>query len=259
MNEAPGSTLVLAGFPALAALAAGLFVFQAHVSGDADEAGGRKAARQAALRVAVLFVVPGALAGSGALAKMIHPPLFMPMMASILVGTVLVSRSALGRGIATGAPLALLVGAQGFRLPLELVMHEASLEGVMPPQMSFQGLNFDIVTGALALVLAAGLALEKVPRGVVLAWNVVGTALLANVVTVAVLSAPWFAFFGPDRVNTFVLHLPYTWLATVMVPFALFGHLTVFRALREGRAEGVTPRRSDGSPRPAGAHPPARA
>ena len=53
------------------------------------------------------------------------------------------------------APVWLLIAFHGFRLPLELIMHEAATEGVMPPQMTFTGLNFDITTGATALLVAA--------------------------------------------------------------------------------------------------------
>ena len=49
----------------------------------------------------------------------------------------------------------MLVGVQGFRLPLELAMHRMYERGIMPVQMSYSGLNYDILTGIRALVVAA--------------------------------------------------------------------------------------------------------
>jgi small-conductance mechanosensitive channel len=103
----------------------------------------------------------------------------------------------------------------------------------MPVQMSYSGLNFDIVTGVTALVLGIVMVVARVPKAVVMAWNVMGLVLLANIVGVAMLSTPVFAVFGPDRLNVWVTWMPYTLLPAVMVLAALAGHLIVFRALAQ--------------------------
>ena len=130
-------------------------------------------------------------------------------------------------------PLAALVLFQSFRLPLELALHRAHTEGLMPVQMSYSGRNFDIVTGTTALVLGIVMLLTRVPRWVVTAWNVMGVMLLANILGVAILSTPAFAYFGPDRLNVWVTWMPYTLLPAVMVLAAWAGHLIVFRALAQ--------------------------
>lgn len=138
-------------------------------------------------------------------------------------------RSAAGSALALRAPLAGLVALQAFRLPLELVMHAWSEEGALPVQMTFAGFNFDIVTGALALVIApfAG----RARRALVLVWNILGLLLLANIVTIALLSLPGAGVF-PGIPNVLVLRPPYTWLPAFLVQVALGGHILVFRALR---------------------------
>ena len=75
-----------------------------------------------------------------------------------------------------------------------------------------------------------------VPRWVVQAWNVVGFALLVNIVTVALVSTPAFGWFGPDRLNVFILYPPFVWLPAVMVLAALMGHILVWRKLRLGES-----------------------
>ncbi|HZA33356.1 MAG TPA: hypothetical protein VE505_00445 [Vicinamibacterales bacterium] len=127
-----------------------------------------------------------------------------------------------------------LVGLQGFRLPLELLMHRAYVEGIMPVQMSYSGRSFDIVTGASAIVLALALARFPVPRWVIAVWNVLGSVLLVNILVIAIASMPMFHWFGMDRLNVWVADPPFVWLPAVLVLTALAGHLLMFRKLRRG-------------------------
>jgi hypothetical protein len=100
-------------------------------------------------------------------------------------------------------------------------------------QMTFSGRNFDIVSGIAAAILAVALMRGWRSKIVVLAWNVVGLGLLANIVAIAALSTPVpFRVFLNAPANTLPSTLPYVWLPTFLVQAALFGHILVFRALR---------------------------
>lgn len=182
----------------------------------------------------VWFVV----ARSGALLRFDHrpPPMLLMMVATLAAGLAL-GLSPLGGRLARGLPLAALVGFQAFRLPLELVMHRAARAGVMPVQMSFEGYNFDIVTGASALVVAGLLLAGRAPRALVVTWNVVGIALLATIGAIAVASTPLIHAFGtsPRALNTWVGEAPFVWLPTVFVACALAGHIVVTRRLLHDR------------------------
>lgn len=158
------------------------------------------------------------------------PPFAFLVLAIIALGFVL-AFSPFGTRIATAIPLWILVLVQGFRLPLELAMHGMYTRGIMPVQMTYTGRNFDIATGALAIVVGLLAARRLVGRGVIAAWNILGLALLINVVSVAILATPRFRFFGDDYLNVWVTYPPFVWLPAVMVLAALAGHLLIFRAL----------------------------
>jgi hypothetical protein len=196
--------------------------------------------RSTLLATAAAFVwlaVPGLLAARGVLLNFEHrPPPALVMLVVLTVATTGIAFSSLGKRVAIGVPLWALVAVQGFRFPLELFMHRAALEGAMPVQMSFAGSNYDIVTGITALVLGAALYFHRVSPTWVIAWNVVGFALLVNIVTIALLSMPLVQFWGPDQVNTFALRFPYVWLPAILVQAALMGHLLILRRLLSGRA-----------------------
>jgi hypothetical protein len=160
------------------------------------------------------------------------PPPFGLLVLAIIVLAFVIAFTRFGRRLAQFVPLWALVAVQAFRLPLELAMHGLYERGIMPGQMTYTGRNFDILTGITAIVVAAAVASGRGGRKLVGAWNVMGLALLINVVTIAILSTPVFRYFGDQHLNVFVTNTPFVWLPAVMVLAALAGHLLIFRALR---------------------------
>lgn len=184
---------------------------------------------------AILFGGSAVAAFSGALARFdLFPPPMLVMIAGVLVLSFAIGLSRLGGEAAASASLAALIGLQSFRLPLELVMHHAFEKGIMPEQLTFTGYNFDITTGAGALLL--GIALARgvaVPRWLLWAWNVWGFYCLAAIFAIAIGGSPLVRLFGdePRNLNTWVLFFPYPWLPVILVTVALSGHLLVTRKL----------------------------
>lgn len=185
------------------------------------------------------MAVSAVVAWSGLLARFdITPPPMAILMPTVFALALTTGLGPLGRAAAANVPLATLVGLQAFRLPLELVMHRAATSGVMPPELTYAGYNFDIVTGATALVLFIAMrAGVHVSRIALWAWNLWGIACLVVITIVAVLSSPMVRAFGEDprHINAWVLFFPYVWLPVVLVAIALAGHIIVTRALLRGR------------------------
>jgi hypothetical protein len=69
------------------------------------------------------------------------PPPFMILVTGIVVLAAAIAFTPYGWRLAMGLPLWVLVVVQCFRLPLELAMHEMYERGVMPVQMSYDGLG----------------------------------------------------------------------------------------------------------------------
>lgn len=136
------------------------------------------------------------------------------------------------RPLAHAVPLWLLVGVQGFRLPLELLLHVWVEAGSIPPAMTWTGQNLDVCTGVLALVAAAGLRWRPGQRW--LAWlvQVVGLLLLARVLQVVVRSVPlpwWSDWAEPPLILVAVP--PLSLIGPLAVGSALAWHLLALRAL----------------------------
>lgn len=158
------------------------------------------------------------------------PPPFASLVGGVVAASLLIAFGSYGRRLAAGIPLWILIAVQGFRLPLEVAMHSMYEAGIMPEQMTYTGQNFDIVTGATALIVAPIVRTGRA-RGLAIVWNALGFGLLVNIVVIAILSTPRFQYFGPDQLNTFVTYPPFVLLPAVMVVAALAGHLLIVRAL----------------------------
>ena len=190
-------------------------------------------AGQVAIGFAVYLTAYFVLGVSGLIADA-APPKPLLVLGPALAGSLWFAlRSRAGEALVAHAPMAALVGLHAFRVPLELMMHAWAQEGALPRQMTFAGLNWDILTGVGALVLLPFAARSRIG---VLLWNIVGLALLINIVTIAITSIPGpLALFTSDPPNLLVMRAPYIWLPTFLVQVALAGHIVVFRALRRRR------------------------
>ena len=219
----------------LTLLVAALFVLAVFYSSIGTGLDRRGALRRAAA-AAGLTVIWLALTGVAAARGSLHfepPATMLPVFLITFALAIGLALSPVGKRIAVGLPLAALVGYQAFRVLVELLLHRAYREGLMPVQMSYSGRNFDIISGITALLLSAWLvARPAVSPRVVLAWNTLGLALLANIIGVALLSAPTpFRVFMNEPANVWITHAPWVWLPTVMVFAALCGHVLVYRRL----------------------------
>ena len=182
---------------------------------------------RSSLGVGVWIGVSSGLVAAGII-NPAHPVPATPLlMLAVVGGAIRLGAGRLAANAAAAVPMGLLVGFQGFRLPLELVLHHWVEIGAAPSQMTWTGQNPDIVAGVVALA-AAGFAGRN--RKVAIAAQVIGLVLLVNVIRVAAFSVP-----GPIRQFTELLLLPYNpmtvLIATVCVGGALAAHVATLRRL----------------------------
>ena len=113
------------------------------------------------------------------------------------------------------------------RIPVEMVLWWLALAGTVPMMLTFEGMNYDILSGATAPFVAIFLVSEKrYHRLGAILWNLLTLGLLANIVGHAILSAPTpFQQINFDNPMIAVFHLPYIWLPAFIVPAVFFSHL----------------------------------
>jgi len=102
-----------------------------------------------------------------------------------------------------------LIGFLAFRIVFELLIQRAVTEGVAPPQMSWDGLNFDIIAGVTAPVIAP--IATRLSRMILLTWNTLALTLVLWAVSVAVRRLPTpLQQFEPT--GLWVMAFPFVWL-----------------------------------------------
>lgn len=121
------------------------------------------------------------------------------------------------------------------RIPVELVLLWLFIHKAVPQAMTFEGRNFDILSGLTApVVYYLGFVNKRLSRTGLLVWNVLGLGLLLNIVVTAALAAPSpFQQIAFDQPNIAIQYFPFVWLPSVVVPLVLLAHLAAFRLLRK--------------------------
>jgi hypothetical protein len=163
----------------------------------------------------------------------VMPPRFMLLILPPIVIIVITFLTKNGKNFIAGLDIGKLTILHIIRIPVELTLYWLFLHKAVPEVMTFEGRNFDILCGITApLIYYFGYVKNMLNKKVLLAWNIICLLLLLNIVSTAVLSAPFptqqIAFSQP---NIALLYFPFTLLPGLIVPIVLFSHLVSIRKL----------------------------
>lgn len=119
------------------------------------------------------------------------------------------------------------------RIPVEICLYWLFLEKQVPESMTFSGINFDILSGLSAPIIAwAYFKREMIGPRVLLVWNFICLVLLFVVVIRAVGAVPSpNQHWDFEQPNFAVLHYPFIWLPGFIVPLVFWSHLISIRRL----------------------------
>ena len=161
------------------------------------------------------------------------PPRFVLLVLPPMLFIILLFASVKGRKFIDDLDVKSLTLLHAVRVPVEIVLFWLFVNKTVPELMTFEGRNFDIVSGITApLIYYFGFVQKRINKNVILAWNFICLILLLNIVVNAVFSAPFpFQKFAFDQPNIAVLYFPFIWLPSCIVPLVLFAHLAAIRQL----------------------------
>lgn len=119
------------------------------------------------------------------------------------------------------------------RIPVEITLLFLFLGSAIPEAMTFEGRNFDILSGLSApVVYYFAFVKRSLGRTAMIIWNIACMILLLNVVSSAVLSLPdRYLQFGFEQPNTGVGFFPFLLLPALLVPLVLFSSAAAIRQL----------------------------
>jgi len=188
------------------------------------------------------LLVTGVLAWNGFyLNTEARPPRFMFTIAPMLL-MILWLVTGKRQAISLAIPLRTLMLIHIIRIPVEFVLLQLYHEGKIPLLMTFEGRNFDILSGITApIIYWLAVNQKKVNKKLLVAWNIAALLLLLNIVINAALSVPTpFQQFAFDQPDVAVLMFPYVWLPSVVVPIVLYAHVVSLMKLIKAPAPAKT-------------------
>ena len=157
------------------------------------------------------------------------PPKMMVVLIVPLAAIIWFTSSRILRDIVANTQIRDLTNLQFFRFVVEIFLWMLFVGELLPIQMTFEGWNFDVVSGITAPVVAY---FFKDNKKVMVAWNILCLGLLINIVTIAILSMPTpFQVFMNEPPNTVVANFPIVLLPAFLVPLAYMLHFFSLRKL----------------------------
>lgn len=161
------------------------------------------------------------------------PPRFLLLVLPPFLGIAGLFMTPEGRKFIDSLDLKSLIILHTIRIPVEIVLFFLFTYKAVPELMTFEGRNFDILSGITApVIFYFAFVRKQLSRKIILIWNVICLGLLINIVINAVLSAPFpFQQFAFNQPNIAVLYFPFIWLPCCVVPLVLLSHLAAIRQL----------------------------
>ncbi len=161
------------------------------------------------------------------------PPRFPLLVAPAMLFIAILFITKKGKQYIDGLNIKTLTILHIIRIPIEMVLFWLFIQGTIPQLMTFEGRNFDIISGITApLIYYFGFVQKRPNKTLLIIWNFICLGLLINIVVNAILSAPSsFQQFAFDQPNVAILYFPFVWLPSCLVPLVLFSHLASIRQL----------------------------
>lgn len=144
---------------------------------------------------------------------------------------ILSSRS--GQSLTDGLNLKRITLLHTVRVPVEIVLTLLFHYGVLSVYTTWEGTNFDVLSGLSAPIIAY-LAFKNggLRKGLLIGWNIACLLLLLNVVVTAIFAFPSpFQKLAFDQPNLAILYFPFNLLPSVVVPIVMLSHLAVLKRL----------------------------
>jgi hypothetical protein len=159
------------------------------------------------------------------------PPRLLSLLIPAIVGIVYLYRSKKFGSLLSQIPHHWIVYLQSFRILMEAILFMMYMEHLMPVEMTFEGQNFDIVTGTTALLVAYfGIVKHKLSKAALIGWNFLCMGILTVTIVTGILCAPTpLQVFMTDPANSIIAEFPFVWLPGFVVPFAFCLHILSIR------------------------------
>lgn len=173
---------------------------------------------------------------SGVLRDLNLPPKFpLLIFLPLLIGFTMFYRRSKNSRVIKAIPKVWPVYFQSFRIVVELILLYTFYAGIIPQNATFEGLNFDVLMGVSAPLVAYFLVGQNKSKILQFVWNVLGILMVMFVGFIIATS-----MYKPDiwdsevpLVSMTFIEMPYLLLAGFLAPLGIFMHVVSLIHLRQ--------------------------
>lgn len=184
--------------------------------------------------LSIVLILQAAIALSGFYrVTQTFPPRFVLLIGPGIIFSVIMLFTKQGKAFIDSLNLKKLTLLHTLRIPVEITLYFVCLAKLIPGLMTFEGNNYDILSGLTApIIFYFVFVSKKLNNKALLVWNFICLGLLINVLVIAILSAQTpFQKLALDQPNIGVTFFPFVWLPAVVVPIVFLSHLAATRQL----------------------------
>lgn len=184
--------------------------------------------------ILAVLLLSGVLANAGFYNQPSAIPPRLPLIILPAIGGILfIFFSKYGRRMLDRIDYEILTYMHVVRIPVELTILALFTFGLMPESMTFEGRNFDVLSGISAPFIAYfGYRLKTIPSWTLIIWNIVCLILVLQVVITGILASPGvFQQIEFEQPNVAVLLFPFVWLPAIVVPLVILAHIASIKKL----------------------------
>ena len=113
------------------------------------------------------------------------------------------------------------------RFPVELLLFQLAVRELLPMEMTYKGLNFDIIPGITSILLLIWMKFGTVNKKLLLGWNILGLIFILFILSNGFLSQELlYKNFGYSVPNRAITYFPIILLGGVIVPIVIYTHIS---------------------------------
>lgn len=161
-------------------------------------------------------------------------PILLIVLSTIAIIVLLANKNT--RAILMAIPIHWLIYFQSIRILVEIFLYGMAKEQLIPIEMTFAGMNYDIIPAILAPAIAYfTFQNKKLNARSAIVWNYAGLISILIVISISVSTMPTsFQSIDTSVPNIMISKYPYVWLPTFIVPTAILFHILSLKKLLKG-------------------------
>jgi len=129
-----------------------------------------------------------------------------------------------------------IIFLQSFRIFVEVLLYYTAFEGILNPEVTIQGYNYDMIFGITAPIVGYSVVKnKKVGKEIAFYWNFIGLLVLTSIIGLFFISLYNPEVFGSKEplISLTAMEFPYVLVASFMMPSAVFLHIWSLMQLKK--------------------------